>query len=1118
MSSNTGFPQESGGDSRQQDQSNNPFSSYNFDETDAELQGLQNNFNADDVDLPFLFWDMEDNNGGADTNDIAPDPTSTANSGADQQHQVQQPTQQQQQQQPYLANNTQDLAPAPNNSSSESQAQAHAQTQMQTPLSINFPTLSNQSNFDFSTTGFLADLAQQIATNGNSLKTGTAQRSSGDSSSGISHAQQNTQVSVAAGLNMNAPSPAAQSVQESSQPARAVQNSIVPGPNASFPNGSIGLFPQNYLMTAAAWNAARQQMQQQAAQKHPGSSANVPQHQIQQQQQPMSAVNMPHNSTGNGSANNVSQLAGSRSNSSKSQNSLQNIQPQAQQPQQNAIIYALPSHNGMANLTPQNLLGLQGTIQLDQQQQHQQGFQQFQHQAQIGGINLHQQAQQQQQNAQPQPIDLFSMGNLVIQPERQTNMMPSQQQQLQQQHQVQQYQATQHQQQQVALPQHQHNSNVASPATNIGAMNLAIYPNAMQGQQAQQPQVLAHQSGVARQFSLASTSQAQSKDQQNIHELNQSRQSSSGRKRQLNSLEKNGTDPQHISNFMSGAPQPPTPPVSNTKSAVGNTKSNVVSCSDTDGEQSLSVKKNPSLTSIAAISGSLTKKPRKPPLGIMRSGTTSLKGRRGKVATKHTQPDSGALMKQPLGQGANAAPFENRDNVPQVVISGPVATSDGTLPSPQDNLAICKNTGNNDSLHSANASLDGSEAHQNDVEEEMTEEERALANRLRNREHARNTRLRKKAYLEQLKSTLDELCRERDALVTERAGAATLLLEMQKTRTDVLLSFFALRSKYDKRRNVWSSILDESVTCVMPVTPYRSFPASEVQVSKCQRTIMGVDAMIADAASIHVLFNSIVDRSKFPEGNVQFRYTLIAEEAVVSGNQMMARWGMTSVNLKALGARAEVGKVGMLCARFNSAHKIVALEIMFDVMAFMLQLKQSAGSNAFAVVPNTVQTCQGPQGRMPKVMTLAERPYTIVQVNRQWEEMTGWTADEVVGKASCQILQGQQTSKHEIQELMSSVRLKRPAYSVLTNYVKETGKVFRNFLAVYPLSTDSKISHYVGFTVHIEWIDNKKVKIEQSQQVKIEENTLTPSSKGETEGKKQSSSLIADSSSPAASK
>jgi len=355
-------------------------------------------------------------------------------------------------------------------------------------------------------------------------------------------------------------------------------------------------------------------------------------------------------------------------------------------------------------------------------------------------------------------------------------------------------------------------------------------------------------------------------------------------------------------------------------------------------------------------------------------------------------------------------------------------------------------------------------------EDEMTEEERQLANRKRNREHARNTRARKKAYVESLKSTLDELCRERDSLVSERAGAASSLLEVQTTRTSVLLSFFGLRSSYEKRRPLWSSIIDESFTCVMPVTPYRSFPASEVQISKCQRTIMGVDGMMGDTASMHVMLNSVVDRSRFPNGKVQFSYTLIAEEAIVSGSQMMARWNMTTTNAVALGAKREVKKMGMLCARFNSAHKIVALELMFDVMAFMLQLKQNNGASAFSVVPNTVQTCVGPFGNSPMVMTLAERPYTIVQVNSHWEEMTGWNSEDVVGKESCKILQGDETEDSSMDDLMTSIRFQRPAFTVLTNYTRGGKKMFRNFINLYPLSTDSKVTHYVGLTMHIEWM------------------------------------------------
>ncbi|GAX12834.1 hypothetical protein FisN_15Hh315 [Fistulifera solaris] len=345
--------------------------------------------------------------------------------------------------------------------------------------------------------------------------------------------------------------------------------------------------------------------------------------------------------------------------------------------------------------------------------------------------------------------------------------------------------------------------------------------------------------------------------------------------------------------------------------------------------------------------------------------------------------------------------------------------------------------------------------------------DKAKTNRDRNREHARNTRRRKKAYLEKLQTTVDDLCRERDTLMSERTGAANLLVEMHNTRTEVLMSFFSLRSTNEKRRSLWESILDESCfACVMPVTPYRSFPASEVQVSRCQRTILGIDAIMADTASLHVLFTSLVDRRRFPTAKISFRYTLVTEEAVVAGNQMMARWVMSTTNAVQYGARTEVAKQGMLCCKFNNAHKITGFELMFDVMAFMLQLKQAAGSDGFSVIPNTVQTCQRAFDK-PMVMTLAEPPYTIMQVNQKWEEMTGYSAEEVVGKKSCSILQNSDSSTNQLRDMMDEIRYKRPTAAYLINS-RKSGELFRHFVLLFPLSTDSRITHYLALSSYVD--------------------------------------------------
>ena len=104
----------------------------------------------------------------------------------------------------------------------------------------------------------------------------------------------------------------------------------------------------------------------------------------------------------------------------------------------------------------------------------------------------------------------------------------------------------------------------------------------------------------------------------------------------------------------------------------------------------------------------------------------------------------------------------------------------------------------------------------------------------------------------------------------------------------------------------------------------------------------------------------------------------------------MARWAMSTLNAK--GSNTELQHRGMLICKFNSAHKIVSIKIMFDVMAFMLQVKMAMGFDNFndIVIPNIIQTCGQKVYDYPMVIMSASRPYTIIQVNDQWEKLTGY--------------------------------------------------------------------------------------------------------------------------------
>jgi len=100
------------------------------------------------------------------------------------------------------------------------------------------------------------------------------------------------------------------------------------------------------------------------------------------------------------------------------------------------------------------------------------------------------------------------------------------------------------------------------------------------------------------------------------------------------------------------------------------------------------------------------------------------------------------------------------------------------------------------------------------------------------------------------------------------------------------------------------------------------------------------------------------------------------------------------------------------------------------------------------------------------VMILADEPYTIVQVNKLWEDMSGYKADEVVGRTSCRILEGRQTDATAVEIFMDEIRFKRPTSAMILHY-KKSHERFKNFFTAYPLSTDSRITHYMVFTSHV---------------------------------------------------
>ena len=92
--------------------------------------------------------------------------------------------------------------------------------------------------------------------------------------------------------------------------------------------------------------------------------------------------------------------------------------------------------------------------------------------------------------------------------------------------------------------------------------------------------------------------------------------------------------------------------------------------------------------------------------------------------------------------------------------------------------------------------------------------------------------------------------------------------------------------------------------------------------------------------------------------------------------------------------------------------------------------------------------------------------HPIVYVNDPFLEMTGYSADEVLGR-NCRFLQGEDTDETAIDELRSAIADERPVTVELVNYRKD-GSPFWNQVHISPVRDgEGRLVHFVGVQVDI---------------------------------------------------
>ncbi len=259
----------------------------------------------------------------------------------------------------------------------------------------------------------------------------------------------------------------------------------------------------------------------------------------------------------------------------------------------------------------------------------------------------------------------------------------------------------------------------------------------------------------------------------------------------------------------------------------------------------------------------------------------------------------------------------------------------------------------------------------------LTQEERAKQNRDRNREHARNTRLRKKAYVEELKRTLTELVAQRDATEVEKRHEAQRNREQREVRFRVMEEFLKLRGRNESNSARWIAILEDGFTFTLPRTTYRHFVDEDqsqtadnnTSRASLEQVLRGPEAVMEDSKHLsnflQTIGGDVADATQ-----IQISHRCDRKRFFMDDNVAFMDFAASSVGAVNKGATNEIFFKGSMRASFSPAsNKLISVDLTFDTGCIVLQLERLGMSTpneahaaaAAAEAENLLDSLQMPQ-------------------------------------------------------------------------------------------------------------------------------------------------------------
>lgn len=225
----------------------------------------------------------------------------------------------------------------------------------------------------------------------------------------------------------------------------------------------------------------------------------------------------------------------------------------------------------------------------------------------------------------------------------------------------------------------------------------------------------------------------------------------------------------------------------------------------------------------------------------------------------------------------------------------------------------------------------------------LTPDERARQNRDRNREHARNTRLRKKAYVEELKATLSALVTQRDAADLERRHASQRELEQREVRFRVLEEFLKLRGRNEPNPARWSAILEDKFHLTLPITDFRDMVHRnrEDYNKSYDQVVTGVTDLMRDSSLCSTFLQNLL--GKGTTEIVTLSYNCDRNDFFMDNCKATLDWTATAAQRSPLdgGVSTELIVKGQIQAMYCPAsNKLISAVMRFDTGAIASQMNR----------------------------------------------------------------------------------------------------------------------------------------------------------------------------------